>query len=353
MKGNFMNKFKLTIMVVGLMLSLVLQGCNLTNPTTTEIKDQENVKNDNSQYLSVVSDESRQYYRNYKRERIMPNSMLSKTLQGTYGNFTDATGKVQIGVWRSEGYGQHVTVDCDIDPDYVVIGGGAETDYQKGWGALITANYPLSNALTTWEGRSKDHDQVNYHTLYVYAIGLKLEGVDRNALFNQMSLTSANSGTTNHPGVGCNVPVGKMLIGGGAMVDFHGYGQALVSTYPSSQSGWYGSSKDHLREDKSSITTFAIGINPVIPGFGTLLFQRLNGATYASTSIGAATQRITSGWVLTCPGGRSTYQGWGRMLFQVSPGPDYNPNSVQVKSKDHVKADCGYTYAYAVMIKKK
>ena len=71
---------------------------------------------------------------------------------------------------------------ADIPSDYVLIGGGAYTvNTETNGGGYVTASYPDFNN-NRWRASSKDHHVVDQHTLYVYAIGLKLDGVSNGSI---------------------------------------------------------------------------------------------------------------------------------------------------------------------------
>jgi len=328
-------------------------GCNDILPSAPSAIDQPT-----DPELAVVVDSSRQFFRNYQRERVVSEGS-AKTTAGNYSNFTDGTGTISIGIWKSAGYGNHPIVQTTIDPDYVLVGGGANVDYGGGPGAMLTATYPVlsstnpvTSTLSTWEARSKDHLSVNPHWLYVYAVGMKLQGVSRQTVYNNMAVWIQNSTTTNHPSVTANVAAGYTCIGGGAFAHYTGAGQLLDGSYPSTTSyGWCASSRDHITADPGYVTAYAVGIHENIPGFGSL--RRNTPYVIGATSSGL--QRITlnptSGSVPTCPGAWavvSTSGGWGRMLTELRLyGPQF-----AASSKDHLKVSSGYIWLRGVEIYK-
>lgn len=86
------------------------------------------------------------------------------------------------------GKSNKLIVHCSVDPDEVLVGGGCADYGSSGNGALLTASYPENSALETWIAESKDHLGKDYHALYTYAIGMRLNGVSRNTLKSLMTL---------------------------------------------------------------------------------------------------------------------------------------------------------------------
>lgn len=285
--------------------------------------------------------------------RLVSESIDGDLVQKSWGQDSDATGSVVIRMYECSGFGQHLTVTCDVDPDEVLVGGGAWADYGTGPGALLTASFPESNDLETWIGKSKDHGSKNAHTLHVYSIGMKLTGVDRAVLKSKMRYVEATSGASAHPTRSLSLPEGFQLIGGGARVNWSGAGNLLFESYPANSTTWKVGSKDHGATSPASITAFAIGISTgAIAGFGTLEMQIRNTATYApALGVGTATRNPTSGWATTCAGGRAEWEGpRGRLLFEMRPNEN---DGVQASSKDHGSPDSGMTWAYALEARKK
>lgn len=282
--------------------------------------------------------------------RLVRDSFDSEIVDKVWGEDQDSSGLVRIRVYECTGYASVPEVHCGVDPDEVLVGGGAWADYGNGWGAFLTASYPENNDLETWVARSKDHLQANQHTLHSYAIGMTLQGVDRTTLKSKMTLKTLTSGSDHHPGVSLSVPAGFAIIGGGARVNYQGAGNMLTESYPTNATTWKVGSKDHNASDPSTITAFAIGIaTGNIPGFGTLDMQQRNSSSAAQQGVATATKNATSGWATTCAAGRSTYSGAGRMLFRMMPTEDDN---IQASSKDHVNTDSGSVWAYSLEARK-
>lgn len=267
-----------------------------------------------------------------------------------WGSDVDRSGRVRTYIFECEGRGQHPVVHCDVDPDQVLVGGGAWAEY-SGHGALLTASYPENGELETWIGKSKDHIRGDRHTLHVYAVGLELSGVSRRTLRSRVTMKQATSGSSVHPARTVSVPPGYVLTGGGARVNWSGSGNLLTESYPTSDRTWKVKSKDHMRNSPATITAYAIGISTsYIPGFGSLRGQRRSTSGWTSHGVGAVTKNPTSGWTTTGMGGKVAWSGAGRMLFKIKPN---SGDGVDVSSKDHVSPSGGTTTAYVLELQKR
>ena len=263
---------------------------------------------------------------------------------------TDWSGKIHIKVfYKTFGKTNHPQGTVEVDADYVLVGGGAFT---SGWnrdGGFLTESYPDAG-LTVWHVKSKDHVRADPHYLYAYAIGMKIDGVSSDYLRSKMIVTQKTSGVANHPNTFITLPSNYLLIGGGAKANWNGAGSLLVHSYPNGNT-WYAKSKDHLVVDRSSVTAYAIGIENIsFPGVQFIETGSSYNSSYISWGQSLNTTSIPTGWVTTCPGGRTTFNGWGRMLMGIYPN---NSNMAQSISKDHSHASNGYSYSYSIRIQKK
>jgi vibriolysin len=254
----------------------------------------------------------------------------------------------------------HPQVVCSVDPDYVVIGGGAWA-YGTGAGGFLTASAPYNSALGAWYASSKDHDIADPHILYVWAVGLKLDGISADILRQNMTLVWSTSPRANWPDQSVSLPAGYLLVGGGAIVNWSGWGNLLVASRPlgtpswggTPPTAWYGRSKDHLHSSPATITVLAIGIRPTIPGFGTLqVAWRYPNVSYAPSGVGSASGSVEGSWALACLGGESSWNGYGRMLFRMSPVDSYSNTSLTVASKDLRNSDSGFTSLYYTEVRR-
>lgn len=279
--------------------------------------------------------------------------------KGLLDDRLDASGRVRIRVYECTGYGQLNEVHCGVDPDEVLVGGGAWADYGPpplSWGALLVASAPLNANLETWVGKSKDHMKANHHTLHTYAVGMKLSGVTRATLLGTTSPTApkyiiyreATSGVDQHPARDVSLPTGYQVLGGGGWANFSGCnGNMLTASYRSSATKWFASSKDHESPCPGTISTRVIGVTTgTIPGFGQLLAQQREASVFSSGGVGTVSKNQTSGWATTCAGGKTT---GNRLLFQMSPTDD---NNFLTGSKDHLVPASGTTFTYVMEVKK-
>ena len=72
---------------------------------------------------------------------------------------------------------EHPSVDCMVDWNYALVGGGAWAQY-TGSGAMLTESYPKTDGLT-WHASSQDNVWFDSHPVEAYAIGLRLDGINR------------------------------------------------------------------------------------------------------------------------------------------------------------------------------
>lgn len=138
-------------------------------------------------------------------------------------SFQDASGLVTVSVFeRRGGTSQQHWHDfrIDVGPDMVAIGGGGEAA-RLPEGALLTASYP-DDDLRAWLVSSKDHMKPNHHQLTGYAIGLKIEGMSRDALLDKIHVSRNESSVAQHPEASASLPDGYKLISGGFKVNWTG-----------------------------------------------------------------------------------------------------------------------------------
>jgi hypothetical protein len=200
--------------------------------------------------------------------------------------------------------------------------------------------------LTAWIGSSKDHYYVNPHYITVYAIGMKLNGVDPAYLKSKIHLHTQQGTMANHPYASANISSNELLIGGGAYDHWFNYGNMLVVSYPASRYTWYAEGKDHHWADPGIMTAYAIGIENIdFPNFGHLETSTVNDyydLSYTSVS-------IPSGWAMTCSAGYIGYSGLGVLMHICYP--ETNTSSF-LQSMDCYPTGYGSPRAYAIVIRK-
>jgi hypothetical protein len=238
----------------------------------------------------------------------------------------------------------HPAIQCKVDPDYVLVGGGAWATY-GGAGGLLTASFPADpNVLMTWEGRSKDHVVSDPHILIVYAIGLKLGGVSRSALLGQMFVNRATSATIHHPEMSApNFNGGIITTSVGCFVDWHIEGNLLMQCDETE-----AASKDLWRFEEASITHYRLGIAEQLPNFGTLeRFYFVSADSTQGTGPREARVSVPSGYVPTGVAGRaflgaaSNFSD-GRFLTRMAPFTE--TAQAAAAGKDHLSSVAGFSH---------
>jgi hypothetical protein len=274
---------------------------------------------------------------------------------------SDWSGKIHIKLFTKRTYypSGHHELEVKVSDDYVLVGGGAQTIYNSdAAGSFITESRPNAD-LKTWHARSKDHINPGKHSLVVFAIGLKIDGVTSTYLRSKMRIFSKESGVANHPSTNISIPNNYLLVGGGAKVKYGGYGNLLVHSYPKTNTSgngysWYVKSKDHQVADRATIVAYAIGIENIsFPNIGHVEVNVNGGGTPFGQGSGSAQEsfvRPHPGWALTCSGGKSDYSGEGRMITSIYP---YLLSAVKAASTDHIQGSNGHIRAYAVSIRKR
>lgn len=254
---------------------------------------------------------------------------------------------LEIKVWECTGSGAHVVVNCDVDSDYFLVGGGgwAEGGLGLNEGALLTGSHPTSNFIT-WSAQSKDHLKTYPHTLHTYAVGLKSSKMSSSDVrtSGMITIVTSLSGSAQHPSIRTGLPATHELVGGGARVYLNGQGNLLTRSYPYDHRSWMVSSKDHGKTNFSQIRAYAIGIAGPERYLGFITDRR---AHYWSDNSWDATTKIQTTWnanslpLITCPGAVSLEQGAsynpGRLLNAIIP----SARSVKAIAKPHVYNDYG------------
>jgi hypothetical protein len=156
------------------------------------------------------------------------------------GISSDWTGEVDIRICRCSTVTelQHQSLPCTVDPDYVLVGGGAHASCSAG--ALLTASFPDGDDLRTWRGSSADHISACKHSLDVYAIGLRIDGVPRESLRSHMRLEVATYSEWEFPSKPVPLPFGFTLLGGGGRVNWKAGTSGMLLDYsrPDGSRGW-------------------------------------------------------------------------------------------------------------------
>ncbi len=273
---------------------------------------------------------------------------VSKSKSVLY-SYSDTSGFINIVVWynKTANMSENPKISVSVDAGYVLVGGGAFADDQSGNGAFLTKSWP-DDGLTTWYAESKSHIVSNPHNLTVYAIGMKMAGVSSDTVRSKMCIVKDSSASLNHPSISKTLPSNYLMLGGGAWDDWDytgGYGNLLVSSYPSGTRTWYVEGKDHRRADASVIHIAVIGIqNIIFPNGVSLDVVALENGVYGSGKV-QITQKVKDKYALIGYAGNCTYTGWGRMIEALYPsGIRY----AKLISKDQTYSDYDYNVVYAI-----
>jgi hypothetical protein len=269
-----------------------------------------------------------------------------------YGSeYTDWSGLIHFQIFsETSDPGNYCEKTASVGSDWVLVGGGARTTGGNGDGSFLTASYP-NTELTTWNAKSQAHIFADIHTLYVYAIGMKIDGVSPDYLRANMQVFSQPSSVMNHPNISATVTSDYLMIGGGANDQCSGYGNMLTASYPSGSNTWTAAGKDHRRADPSIIIAYAIGIKNIsYPNVGYLqvgyTLDYANGYGYVQKTTNPPT-----GWATTCCGAFLDYgSGAGRMI--ESNSPTSTTSYVLCESKDQTYTDNCSNYVYAMRLQK-
>lgn len=267
------------------------------------------------------------------------------------GQYTWTTGRIEtVTIWGDTDQQEHPSGHIHVPDEYVIIGGGAETRNVDA-GAFLTESRPDFDN-NDWYAASKSHIDSDVHYIRIFATGIKLTGISALTLRTFMThYESPPSSLLSLPSNQASVSNGYRITGGGAKVNWSGWGNMLVESYPSGPNSWRVSSKDHIYQSSATIIAYAIGIQENIPGFGSLnIFTLTSPGTTVNSGwcdTGIYTVDYVPNYVLACVGGRQTYSGYGRMLGILYPRGTYYP---YVKSKDHKRASSGTLYRYEINI---
>jgi hypothetical protein len=172
----------------------------------------------------------------------------------------------------------HTNFGVLIPPGFLLLGGGFQVTQQlPNKGNIATASF-LESSIA-WRARSKDMEISSPSPIKVHVIGINptLQKPNPNAPTNPITVghvdiafnSQENLPNVPHPVSTAKVPTGYALCGGGAVAHFNywndgSYLWALEpvterTTDPAKQT-FTGKSKDHHRNDPSTITAYALGI---------------------------------------------------------------------------------------------
>jgi hypothetical protein len=148
----------------------------------------------------------------------------------------------------------HPTLQVTLPSSFTLVGGGARANY-GGFGSLLYASFPKLGA-DTWIGSAKDHIQPDSSSITVWAIGLRRSFLSKNGM--GVTTVARASPVAHHPRISAVIP-GFHITGGGGRVDWKTAGSLLTASFPQSRETWVAEGKDHIVEDPSAVTAWAIG----------------------------------------------------------------------------------------------
>jgi hypothetical protein len=266
------------------------------------------------------------------------------------GERTDDSGKLTIRYWRcTSSVRQHNNIRCDVDPDFVVVGGGAAAPDLNDDGfevrkAFLTGSYPTAvpgnDLLRGWVGESKDHFLGFEHELFVVVVGMRLPSTSADTLAANLTTISRTSAESQKPALSFSVPDDSILLSAGARMNYRGAGLLLTDLRADDNTVSAGG-KDHNGKDSSgSVTLTALAINRrFISRFG-LLDRRQFLTSDCGNGTKSAVARVADGFVGVFAGAASTRVHEGRLLMAASPRLT-DPRVLEVTNSDYFEKDEG------------
>jgi hypothetical protein len=249
--------------------------------------------------------------------------------------------RTQVKVCKSDFGPSPRQLDCSVDPGFALVGGGARTVYTND-GAFLTESEYLGDGRT-WRARSIDHTVSAPHELEVYAIGLRLEGVNARHLRNMMSGWAIGA-----PSDSITSSTPQRAVSGGVSVTTSSPGRMITRIKPVT-GGWSAAGKDHIVPAPLNVV-LSVRLMPtgIIEGFGALdLTFRTGSPNSVSTGISSSVALATTGWAIVGYGGEATWNAGtaGRMLLGMGP-EGTNIRRARAQSKDHWQVSGGSTTVY-------
>ena len=260
--------------------------------------------------------------------------------------FNDKSGLVTVSVFQLVSPNQQeqfFDFAVDVSDDMVAIGGGGiGAEFPEG--ALLTASYPNAD-LSSWLVSSKDHIKPNPHFLTAFAIGLKIQGLSREQLVDNIAIVPQQSELGEHPQAQASPPGGFLLVGGGINVDWNvnpgvSQGNLATASYPQNNSSWFASSKDHQYVSPANLTAYAIGLKETL-AVGLVEVYISPPSVSAEAEHPSSTSILPAGYALTGGGAQVNYgNGYGNLLWMLQPATGAAEQNFTASSKDqeHVKS---------------
>ncbi len=296
-------------------------------------------------------------------------------------DFQDASGLVRIRIKTCDPVASHLEpvtgknvaeAICPVDPDWVMIGGGAEIVGEGQPGALLRASkpnpFPFGNGgdFTSWVGRSADNrmadnSQAFPHQLRTFVIGLQLEGLDASTLAGSIILgqDAVTGNDTGNPTATSVIIAPDFVISGGGVEVLPFTITQPESLYPAlyltesraNANGWRVTARNNQTGAVGAVKTYATAIKRCPTGWKgkCLSFTSFQSTSGSSNAYGTATVGVASPWVLSGVSGVAQQGGTGRYLVDLIP---FNgaAQGVTARSKNHGGPGSGTTTAVAMAI---
>ncbi len=240
---------------------------------------------------------------------------------------------------------------CELDPGWVLVGGGAEIQAAGPEGPMLWGSYPTFGQA--WVARSKDHVVSFPHRVRAYAVGMQLVDMDYATLNGLVTRTPDTSVVSNRPSAAVAIPDGHIMLGGGGVLSLEGAGALLTETRPVSSTVWIASGKDHqIPDTEESVTAWVISVPACLNGLwshGCLRSVQKSNTAY--TFSGEATADVVSFEpAVTGVGAVANWNTYGRLLTDVYPVIDYSSSGGTATSTDHHYAESGSTGVWSIAV---
>jgi hypothetical protein len=162
-------------------------------------------------------------------------------------------------------------------------------------------------------------------------------------VFQETSATPEES-----PTVTVSVPSGYKVIGGGAKVNWQGYGNLLTASYPSSATSWTAAGKSAVESSPATITAYAVAIHDPNDDWEVTITE----STSQQAAHPYAAVAPAAGYALTGGGAKTNFSGAGSFLTASYPHFEATSGFYwYVNGKDHIHSDPATITAYAIGIK--
>jgi hypothetical protein len=229
-------------------------------------------------------------------------------------------------------------------PRGIIIGGGAEVNFDPGAGNMLTALYP-DTQTNTWVARSKDHGISSPASVHAWCI---------TAMVSPDDVYVARAANANHTGMTearAILPKEYELVSGGArayLEDQPDAGALLVTSFPwlsdrGVHEGWIAAATDHIVTSPVAVEAYAVGLSKAVIARHRLrvLGDTKTGAgptahPSAEVTLRPEIERVDGRGVVTGGGGIPVPAAVSNFLFQSFPLADPDkPDAWRVWSKDH------------------